>query len=96
MENKLRCDSWLLLKQPPFVLLRTISKLNETFLELEVWLELYQPSTEQRLHEILRMHTVGHPLKRSGHMMPHDKRTQYNKKQGGIQWAMGGRVISAL
>ena len=27
-----------------------ISKLNETYLEVEVWLEFYQASTEQRLH----------------------------------------------
>ena len=36
-----------------------IRKLNETYLEVEV----YQPSTEQRLHEILRMRTAGHILK---------------------------------
>ena len=45
---------------------------------------------------ILRMRTVGHPLKRSGHMGPVNKKTQYKKKQGGIQWATGGRVIAAL
>ena len=82
--------------KPPLVFLRIISKLNETSLEVKLWLEFYQASTEQKLYEILRMRTVGHPSKRSGHMKPHDKRTQYNKKQGGIQWAMGGRVISAL
>ena len=33
-----------------------ITKLNETYLEVEVWLEFYQPSTEQRLHALPLFH----------------------------------------
>ena len=56
-----------------------MNKLNETYLEVEVWLEFYQASEEQRLHEIQRVRTVGHPLKKSGNIRTHDKEHNITK-----------------